>query len=110
MSLDVCVTHEPAATRVRLRGPAPAGRVLSFLQLLAIDSAAWPRDGVLLDLREVEDRYDGPTQQRIACEAALVLRKRGKVAILAEPGTMQEGGGARVFTDEDAALRWLAQP
>lgn len=85
MEFDVTVTHEARCTRVRLQGPASAGRVLSLLQVLSVDSASWTTDAVLVDLRGLQPPLQGDGQAQVAQAAARAFHSR-RVAILAAPG------------------------
>ena len=107
VSFDVNVTHAGRCCRVVLNGRVGAGRVLSLLQVLEIDSAGWPGDAVLVDLRELEVELEPDDQLRVAEAASLRLRRMKKIALLARPGRLREQAGVRVFDDEGAALHWL---
>lgn len=101
------VSRVPGYTRVELGGQPGLGQLLSLLQVLEVDSQAWPRDGALLDVRGVETRFGPEDQQRIAHEAAHQLRRLKRVAVLCAPGRLREGAGLRVFETELAAVTWL---
>jgi hypothetical protein len=107
MNFDVTVTHEPRCTRVRVQGQGGAGRVLSLLQVLSVDSASWPTRAVLIDVRGLHPPLQGDEQSRIAEAAADAFAQR-RVAILAMPGSMQDACRPPAFDDEAAAHAWLA--
>ena len=107
MNFDVTVTHEARCTRVCLRGQGSAGRVLSLLQVLSVDSASWTTDAVLVDLRGLQPPLRGDAQVQVAQAAARAFRQR-RVAILAPPGGARGVPGLRSFEDEAAVRHWLA--
>ena len=107
MNFDVTVTHEARCTRVRLQGQGGAGRVLSLLQVLSVDSASWTTDAVLVDLRGLQPPLQGDEQVQVAQAAARAFRER-RVAILAAPGGISGIPGLRSFEDEAAVRHWLA--
>lgn len=69
MSFDVTVTHEAGRTCVVVLGEARLGRLLSLLQVLQVDSASWPREPVLLDLRQLSGVLGAGESERVAAEA-----------------------------------------
>lgn len=107
MNFDVTVTHEAGCTRVRVDGQGGAGRVLSLLQVLALDSATWAEAAVLLDLRGLDPPLDEREQLQVGEAAARSFGQR-RLAVLAAPGGMREVRGLRAFDDEGAAQAWLA--
>lgn len=109
MSFDVSVAHEVRCVRITVRGDPKLGRLLSLLQVLEIDSASWPRDAVLVDLRALLGRLSPDEQSRLAEEAARALRRMRKIAVLAAPGAMRESSGVRVFVEDGEAQQWFAQ-
>jgi hypothetical protein len=70
MSFDVRVTHEAGRTCVVVSGEARLGRLLSLLQVLQVDSASWPREPVLLDLRRLSGALAPGERERLLAEAA----------------------------------------
>jgi hypothetical protein len=107
MNFDVTVTHEARCTRVRMQGPARAGRVLSLLQVLSVDSASWTTAAVLVDLRGVQPPLQGDEQSDVAEAAARAFGPR-PVALLAAPADVRGIPGLRSFADDAAAQDWLA--
>lgn len=107
MDFDVSVTREARCTRVQVAGQGGAGRLLSLLQVLALDSATWPATPVLLDLRQLEPALAGDAQLQVAGAAARAFGQR-RVGILAAPGSSREVPGLRAFDDAAAAEAWLA--
>lgn len=75
MSFEVTVTHEAGCTRVVVLGEARLGRLLSLLQVLAVDSAAWPHEPVLLDLRQLCGVLGAAEREQLAADAAQRLRR-----------------------------------
>ena len=76
MDLDVTVAHEPARTRVRISGDTTLGRLSSLMQVLEIDSASWPHKEVVLDLRELQSRFDRAEREMLREVAERRLRTK----------------------------------
>jgi hypothetical protein len=108
MRFDVTVTHERGYVRVRVEGESAAGRLLSLLQVLAVDCRSWPEPAVLWDLRDVQLHLSAGEQVQVAEAAARAFKR--KVAILAVRSSVREAAGVRVFDDEAAAQAWLSTP
>jgi len=108
MDFKVTVTHERACTRVAVEGECGLGRLMSLLQVLEFDSPSWPRDTLLLDLRQLRTRLDEDDQYRLAGEASGVLAHMRKVAFLTQGGQLREASDVHAFSEEAQALRWLA--
>jgi len=108
MDFQVTVTHERACTRVAIRGQCGLGRLLSLLEVLEFDSPSWPRDTLLLDLRQLQTRLDEDEQYRLAGEASGVLARMRKVAFLTQDGPLREASDVHAFSEEAQALRWLS--
>jgi len=64
MRFDVSIAHEARCTRVIVIGEPALGRLLSLLQVLEVDSAAWPRPALLVDLRGLRTPLSGEDQSR----------------------------------------------
>lgn len=109
MHFDVTITHEPACTRVRLAGQGGAGRVLSLLQVLSVDSATWATRAVLLDVRELQPALTEDEQRQVAEAAARAFGQR-RVALLGPPGSLRDVAGLRALHDEAGVRDWLATP
>jgi len=109
MNFDVTVTHAAGCSRVRLEGEGGAGRILSLLQLLALDSASWNMPAVLVDMRALRTTLDDAGQAQVAEAAARAFAPR-RVGILAAPGAMHEAAGVRSFDDDAAAQAWVDAP
>jgi hypothetical protein len=75
MSFEVTVTHEAGRTCVVVQGEARLGRLLSLLQVLEVDSASWPQEAVVLDLRQLSGTLPAAERERVATDAALRLRR-----------------------------------
>jgi hypothetical protein len=75
MSFDFKVTPGPQHTRVILAGEATLGQLLSLLQVLQVDSAAWPRDAVLLDLSELRTAFTQAQRTQLQQEAVRRLER-----------------------------------
>jgi hypothetical protein len=76
MDLDVKVTHDARRTRVEISGEVTLGRLTSLLQVLEVDSKSWPNDDVLLDLSQLQSRFDAAEQALV--REIVQLRLRGK--------------------------------
>jgi hypothetical protein len=107
MRFDVSIAHEALCTRVGVIGEPSLGRLLSLLQVLEVDSATWPREAVLLDLRGLRKPLSHEELSRLATEAARALRRMKRIAVLASDGGPREIAGVRLFADAQAALRWV---
>jgi hypothetical protein len=108
MRFDVSIAHEAACTRVGVIGEPTLGRLLSLMQVLEVDSASWPRESVLLDLRGLRTPLDQDGQTRLAAEAAPRLQRMKRVAVVAADTGVREAEGVHFFGDAEAALKWLA--
>jgi hypothetical protein len=108
MRFDVSITHEAAWTRVGVIGESTLGRLLSLMQVLEVDSTAWPRASVLLDLRGLRSPLGQEEQSRVAAEATRRLPGLQKIAVVAANAGVREAQGVRFFQEADAALKWLA--
>lgn len=107
MRFDVSIAHEAGWTRVGVIGEPTLGRLLSLLQVLEVDSAAWSHPALLLDLRGLRAPLAPEEQQRLAAEAARILWQL-KIAVLGAAGAQPpHGDGVRFFDDADAAHAWL---
>ena len=73
MTFDFKVTPGPQHTRVILAGEATMGQLLSLLQVLQVDSAAWPREAVLLDLAELHTDFSQAERTRFQQDAVRTL-------------------------------------
>ena len=73
MSFDFKVTPGPQHTRVMVAGEATMGQLLSLLQVLQVDSAAWPREAVLLDLSELQTDFSQAQRTQFQHDAVHTL-------------------------------------
>ena len=87
MSFNINVTPGPQHTRVALSGQANMGQLLSLLQVLQVDSAAWPREAVLLDLSELETRFLQIERTQFQLEAVRTLSHLQCVTVRWNPET-----------------------
>ena len=108
MRFDVSIVHETPCTRVVVMGEPTLGRLLSLVQVLEVDSASWPRDTVLFDLRGLRVPLSHEAQCRLAVEAARSLRRMKRIAVLGADCGQADTAGVRFFDAADAALHWLA--
>jgi hypothetical protein len=109
MRFDVSIAHEADCTRVGVIGEPTLGRLLSLMQVLEVDSASWPREAVLFDLRGLRTPLVAGESSGLAAEAQRRLRRMKKIAVLAAETGTRDAQGVRFFDDADAALRWLRQ-
>ena len=107
MRFDVSIAHEAGCTRVGVIGEPTLGRILSLMQVLEVDSASWPRESVLLDLRGLRAPLDRDELSRLAGDAARRLRRMRRIAVVAAAAGLREAEGVRFFDDADAASKWL---
>jgi hypothetical protein len=108
VSLKITVAHDAHCIRLVLVGDPRLGHLRSLLQVLEVDSVAWRRPGLLLDLRGMRTRLPAADQALLVAEAAQCLRRMKRIAVLAPAWRTRDGGTVRVFDDEADALRWLA--
>ena len=73
MTFEIKLTPGPQHTRVALTGQASMGQLLSLLQVLQVDCAAWPREAVLLDLSELENRFSQAERTQFQQDAVAAL-------------------------------------
>lgn len=101
---------------VRVEGEPTLGQFLSFLHLIAVETAGWPTRRVLFDLRGVRTLTTFTEHYAVGEEAARQLRHLHRVASLvpgdritraSEKTAQRSGLQLVVFTDEGEALAWL---
>jgi hypothetical protein len=109
MRFDVSIAHEASCTRIVVIGEPTLGRLLSLLQVLQIDSASWPREAVLMDMRGMQTRLGCEEQSALAADAARALRRMKRIAVVAPAVPAHEQDGVQFFEDAQAAVHWLAQ-
>lgn len=116
MSLQFDVEHREGYSLVRVQGEPSLGQFLSFLHLIAVETAAWKARHVLFDLRGVQTLTTFTEHYAIGQEAARQLRHLQRVASLVEPHRITRasektaqlaGMNLMVFTDEEAAIAWV---
>ena len=108
MRFDVSIAHEAPCTHVVVIGEPSLGRMLSLMQVLEVDSASWPREAVLLDLRGLRQPLAQAELSRVATEAARALPRMRRIALVAGDFGAREIAGVQFFADAQAALRWVA--
>jgi hypothetical protein len=106
MTFDVSIAHEAPCTRVGVIGEPSLGRLLSLMHVLEVDSASWPRESVLLDLRGLRKPLSQQELALAAAEAARALHRMKRIAVLAGDFGAREIAGVHLFADAQAALRW----
>lgn len=116
MSLRFDVEHKEGYSVVRVEGAPSLGQFLSFIHLIAVETAGWPAKRALFDLRGVQTLTAFTEHYAIGEEVARQLRHLHRVASLVEPHritrasekTAQRSGmNLMVFTDEETAVAWL---
>ena len=85
MSFTINVTPGPQHTRVALVGQANMGQLFSLLQVLQVDSAAWPSESVLLDFSELETSFSQADRTRFQQEAVRLLTRIQCIAVRWNP-------------------------
>lgn len=84
MSFDIALHEEARQTRVAVTGRMSLGQLASLMQVLAVDSAGWQQDAVLLDFSGVQARF-GTAEKELLAQVAR-SRLRGKTVQLRWPG------------------------
>jgi hypothetical protein len=116
MSLSFKVEHREGYSVVRLEGEPSLGQFLSFLQLIAIETAGWPSKRALFDLRGVRTLTTFTEHYAIGEEAARQLGHLHRIASVvdadritraSEKTARRSGINLTVFTDEAEAIAWL---
>lgn len=87
MSFDFKVTPGPQHTRVILAGEATMGQLLSLLQVLRVDSVAWPHEAVLLDFSELQTHFAQGERTQFQQDAVRVLERIQCVTVRWNPET-----------------------
>jgi hypothetical protein len=85
MSFEINVTPGPQHTRVALTGQANLGQLLSLLLVLQVDSAAWPREAVLLDLSGLQNSFTQAERTLVQQEAVRCLPRIQAVTVRWNP-------------------------
>ncbi len=84
MEFDIALHDEARRTRVAITGRMSLGQLASLMQLLAVDSAAWGHEDVLLDFRGLRVLFV-PAERELVAHVAR-CRLRGKSVQLCWPG------------------------
>src|SRR5688572_33352581 len=116
--MSFALTYEPQEqfVRARVEGSPTLAEILELLQKLGRDSAAWPQERVLIDLRGVIPVYSFTEQFTIGEEVGRSLKHLRRFASVVAPGRItrvsekaatHRGVNVRVFDDEDQAVTWL---
>lgn len=116
MSLSYRVEHRNGYAVVRVDGNPTLGQFLSFLQLMGVESAAFPSRRVLFDLRGVRSLTEAGEHRAVGEEVVRRLGHLERIASVVPPDrltrasekTAREGGvDITVFIEEGEAIRWL---
>jgi hypothetical protein len=116
MSLSFRIEHRDRYSVVRVDGDPSLGQFLSFLQLMGVETAAFPHKRVLFDLRGVRTLTTFTEHYAVGEEAARQFRHLHRIASLVPPDRItrasektaqQSGINLSVFTEEGAAIGWL---
>ena len=117
MSLSFTVEHRDKYSVVRVEGEPTLGQFLSFLHLIGVETSGWPVRRVLFDLRGVRTLTSFTEHYAVGEEAARQLKHLHRVASLvpadritraSEKTAQRSGLQLVVFTEEAAAIAWLA--
>jgi hypothetical protein len=116
MGLHIDWEQHEAYGVVRLTGAPSLGQILSFMELLAVESQSWNHGRLLADLRGVTTIRSFTEQFTLGEEAARKLKHLRRIASVVPPERLtrnserparQRGLDLKVFTDEAEALQWL---
>jgi hypothetical protein len=116
--MSVTLMYEPQETYVRARvaGSPTLAEFLEVLQKLGRDSAGWPQDLVLIDLRGVIPVYSFTEQFTLGEEVGRSLKHvrrfasvvaAGRMTRVSEKAASHRGVNVRVFEDDAEAIAWL---
>ena len=76
MSFDIALHEEARRTRVEITGHMSLGQLASLMQVLAVDSATWRHEDVLLDLGGLQARFAPAEKELLAHVARSRLRRK----------------------------------
>jgi hypothetical protein len=115
MDFSMQLHNEEGYTRITLQGSPSLGQFLSLVDLLSIDSHAWPVNKLLVDLRRVDSLTSFTDQFSIGEKAARVLGhlhiasvvQPQRVTRVSEKAANRGGAHVQVFTAEEEAVAWL---
>lgn len=116
MSLNFQVEAGERYMRVRLDGAPSLGQFLSLIQLMGVETAAWPVKRVLFDLRGITTLTSFTEHYSIGQEVARHMHHLARIASLVPPDRItrasektarQAGTNLQVFTEEAEAIAWL---
>ena len=116
MSLNFQVEPRECYIAVRLDGAPSLGQFLSFIQLMGVETAAWPLKRVLFDLRGITTLTTFTEHYAIGQEVARHLQHLARIASVVPPDRItrasektarQAGTNLQVFTVEEEAIAWL---
>jgi hypothetical protein len=115
MEFHATPSYGETYNKVTVTGPASLDRLLSLLQVLAIDSRASKHRLLMLDLRSSQTRLGFTERLRLAEEAARKLAHlRGFALVVPQEragadakASLPPGAPTRVFGSEDEAVEWL---
>ncbi|HVZ45547.1 MAG TPA: hypothetical protein VHA82_17185 [Ramlibacter sp.] len=116
MALEATWKDEDGYRRVCLRGDPSLGQILSYLELMAVETSSAPRGLLLVDLRGITSLTGFTEQFTLGERAASKLGHLHKLASLVPPGRRTRnsertaraaGFNLRVFEDEGEAIAWL---
>lgn len=116
MSLHILWEQHETHGVARLSGAPSLGQFLSFVELLAVETASWQHGRLLADLRGVTTLTSFTEQFTIGEDAARRLRHLKRIASVVPPERItrnserparQKGLDLKVFDNERAALAWL---
>lgn len=118
MSLSFAVEHRDVYSVVRVDGAPSLGQFLSFLHVIAVETATWPVKRILFDLRRVSTLTSFTEHYAVGEEVARQLPHLHRIASLVEPDRItrasektarRSGINLTVFADERDAIAWLTE-
>ena len=119
MSISFHVAHRDSYAVVRVEGEPTLAEFLDFVETVGAQSAGWPTDCALFDLRSVRTLKTFTDHYSVGEAVAKHLRHLRKVASVvpadrltraSEKTARQSGVALSVFISEGEAMQWLVSP
>lgn len=115
MALDIRIEDRTQYVRVSVTGTPTMAQMLELVDELARRSGSMRADRVLIDLRGVATLFGFMQQSSIGVRVAAKLPHLKIASVVphhrrtgvSERAARNEGGQLQVFTEEEAAVRWL---
>jgi hypothetical protein len=93
MGFDIAMTEEAHCIRIVVEGEATLGQLMSLMHVLEVDSASWPKDAVLFDLRGLATWLSPSERRRLKREAATCLLGCRRIVLRWRARSPGEGSG-----------------